>query len=243
MPKVTIRPDNISFDAKDEESILATALQHNFNLPHGCKNGLCGACKCKVTSGNILLDEYNKIVLSDEEINQGYTLLCKAHPINDVELFIPELLNGFPIKIIPAKVISVKKINNIAIVKMKTPQNQKFGFYAGQYIDIIVNGKNRSYSIANACYDNGEVEAHVKYHSGGVFSEFVWNRLKEGDILRFKGPLGNFKLRKSDNPVIFVCTGTGFAPVKSFLEEYAKEHTYREMYLYWGNREVKDFYL
>ncbi len=43
--------------------------------------------------------------------------------------------------------------------------------------------------------------------------------MKEKDILRFEGPLGTFFLREdSDKPIIFVASGTGFAPVKSILE-------------------------
>ncbi|MFN8770491.1 MAG: FAD-binding oxidoreductase [Neisseriaceae bacterium] len=243
MPKVIIKPDDIVFEIENDQNILDNALKHNLNLPHGCKDGRCGACKCKVVSGNIKLGQYSSLVLTDKEIKQGYTLLCKTFANSDVELYIPEILNNFPIKILPAKVTSIEKNNNIAIIKMKTPRTQKFNFFAGQYVEIILHDKNRSYSIANACKDDGEVEFHVKYYKGGVFSEFVWNELCVGQILRFRGPLGNFKVHKSDSPVIFVCTGTGFAPIKSIMEEYAKGGNNREMYFYWGNREREDFYL
>lgn len=242
MPVITIKPDEISFE-DNNKNILETILDQNLNLPHGCKNGLCGACKCKVISGEIRLDEYSKAVLTDEEKGQGYTLLCKAYANNNIELHIPEILNNYPIKVLPAKVIRLDKINNVAIIKMKVPQKQKFEFFAGQYIDIMLDGKNRSYSIANAYREDGEVEVHVKYHKDGIFSEFVWHDLKEGDLLRFKGPLGNFKLRKSKDPVIFVCTGTGFAPIKAILEEFTKNKDSRDIYLYWGNRLATDFYL
>jgi CDP-4-dehydro-6-deoxyglucose reductase len=243
MTKIVIKPDNISFDVESNETILDAALKQNLNLPHGCKSGTCGACKCKVISGDLRLEPYNKTVLSDYDKNQGYTLLCKAHPDSNAELYIPGLLDNFPIKIMPAKVVSIVKQNSIAIIKFKTPQVQKFGFFAGQYIDIILNGKNRSYSIANCYKADNEIEVHVKYHKDGVFSEFVWNILKENDVLRFKGPLGNFKLQKSNKPLILVCTGTGFAPIKSILEELVLSNSSREIYFYWGNRFYQDFYL
>ncbi len=243
MAKIIINPDNISFNTEISQTILEVALSQHLNLPHGCKNGTCGACKCKVISGDIILDKYNQKILNEDEKNQGYTLLCKAHANTDVELYIPNLLNSFPVKTLPAKITSIVKIGSIAILKCKTPPKQKFGFFAGQYIEIMLNGKNRSYSIANYSEDGGEIEIHVKYHKGGVFSEFVWNELKDNMILRFKGPLGNFKLQNSKKPIILVCTGTGFAPIKSILESILKSGVERQINLYWGNRNQQDFYL
>lgn len=243
MAKIIINPDNISFNADIGQSILEAALQQHLNLPHGCKNGACGACKCKVISGDIILDKQKQLTLSEDEKNQGYTLLCKAHANTDVELYIPNLLNSFPVKVLPAKVMSIVKTGSIAILKCKTPPNQKFGFFAGQYIEIILNGKNRSYSLANYSENGAEVEIHVKYHKGGVFSEYVWNDLITNTVLRFKGPLGNFKLQDSTKPIILVCTGTGFAPIKSILESISQLKINRQISLYWGNRFQEDFYL
>lgn len=242
MTKITIKPENIIINSNEPNNVLEIAIKNNINLPYGCKNGLCGACKCKVIAGDFKLENYNERVLTNEELEQGYTLLCKTITQSDLELYIPDLLNVYPVKILPVKVIKVKKMGNIAILKLKTPLQQKFEYYAGQYIEIILDGKHRSYSIANA-YNNNEIEVHVKYHKGGIFSEYVWNSLFEGNILRVKGPLGNFRLSKNENQPIFVCTGTGFAPVKSMLEDCVKSNENRMIHLYWGNRENQDFYL
>ncbi len=243
MPKISIIPENIEFDIDYTENILSAGLNQNLNLPHGCKSGNCGACKCKVQLGDIDLDEYNKNVLKDEEIEQGYTLLCKAHAKTDVVLYIPHFLHGFPIKMLPARVEKIKKINTTAIIILKIPATQKFGFYAGQYIDIMHKGKNRSYSLAGNPKKNDELELHVRYYNKGIFSEFVWNELKEQQILRFKGPLGNFRLQETENPIILICTGTGFAPIKSIIESIISDNIKKEIHLYWGNRTKEDFYL
>jgi CDP-4-dehydro-6-deoxyglucose reductase, E3 len=242
--KVTIIPEDIELSVSKDESILDAALKQKLNLPHGCKNGDCGACKCKVVSGEITLEAYNKAVLTDEELDQGYTLLCKAHPQSEVILDIPNLLNSFPIKTLPAKVEKIEKMGDVAIITIKLPFNQLFGFYAGQYIEIMLNGKNRCYSIANNPNEESIVEIHVRYYMGGVFSEFVWNELKEKQILRFKGPLGSFQLSDhNDKPTIFICTGTGFAPIKAMLQDMLAKNIKRNLHVYWGNRTVNDFYL
>lgn len=243
MNKITIIPENIEFSITDEETILTNALRQKLNLPYGCRNGNCGACKCRVSSGEIKLDSYKPAVLTDEEIQQGYTLLCKAHPIGDVVLEIPHVLNSFPIQTIPATVDRIDKFNDMAILTLQLPPEQNFAFYAGQYVHILTHGKSRIYSIASSPTVANELEVHVRYHAGGVFSEYVWHELQAKQTLRLRGPLGNFQLSATNLPILIACTGTGFAPVKAILQYIAASNIKREIYLYWGNRRFVDYYM
>ena len=61
---------------------------------------------------------------------------------------------------------------------------------------------------------------------GGLFTDHVFNTMKERDILRFEGPLGTFFLREdSDKPIVLLASGTGFAPIKAIVEHAdAPEH-------------------
>lgn len=242
MANITINPDKVEFSVTPEETILEAGLRNKLNLPHTCKNGVCGTCKIKVIEGSVTLDTFNPKTLSEDEQKQGYTLLCKAHAQTDVILDIPNVLDGFPVKIMPAKVSAFTKINQTAIINLKLPANLTFSFYAGQYIEVMLKGKNRSYSIGNSPKQANELELHVKYHQDGIFSEYVWNELKVDGILRFKGPLGSFRLQKTENPIICVCTGTGFAPVKAILDDMFLNDDKREVHLFWGNRTIDDFY-
>ncbi len=242
MPQIIIKPSNNEFIVNDNETILDAGIRNKLNLPHGCKDGDCGACKCKILSGNVKLATYRANILSDVEIHEGYTLLCRAYALNDIELEIPNLLNNLSIRVLPSKVSLIERISDTIILKLKLPSQLDFKFHAGQYIEIILKDKNRSYSIANA-YGTNEIELHIKYYSGGVFSEFVLNELKIDSLLRFKGPLGNFGLRNTQNPAIFVCTGTGFAPIKALLEEMIYTNSNKQIYFYWGNQTISDFYM
>jgi CDP-4-dehydro-6-deoxyglucose reductase len=68
--------------------------------------------------------------------------------------------------------------------------------------------------------------------------------MKERDILRFEAPLGTFYLREeSAKPIVFVASGTGFAPIKSIIESAFKKGVARPMTLYWGGRRPKDLYM
>jgi CDP-4-dehydro-6-deoxyglucose reductase len=67
--------------------------------------------------------------------------------------------------------------------------------------------------------------------------------MKLGDEVRFEGPIGDFTLRESARPIVFVAGATGFAPVKSMVEDAFKRGLQRQIHLYWGVRSRKDLYL
>ncbi|MEI6723630.1 MAG: CDP-6-deoxy-delta-3,4-glucoseen reductase, partial [Betaproteobacteria bacterium] len=60
-------------------------------------------------------------------------------------------------------------------------------------------------------------------------------------------PSGDFWLREGEKPLVFVASGTGFAPVKSILEDVFRKAgsgaAVRPMALYWGARAKKDLYM
>lgn len=242
--RISIDPAHIEFDCNEENNILAEALTAQINLPHGCKSGNCGACRCQVVAGTVTQEaDTNLAMFSQDEINAGYVLLCKSHAHSDVTLNLPGFTNSHPIKTLPAKISSIDKSGTTAIVMLKLPAGQKFVFSAGQYIDIMYEEQNRSYSLANYATDKNELELHIRYRKGGLFSEAVWSKLKVGSIVRFKGPLGSFTLSKKQSPILMVCTGTGLAPVKAILEQMIATNDTRPIHLIWGNFTTDDFYL
>jgi CDP-4-dehydro-6-deoxyglucose reductase len=98
--------------------------------------------------------------------------------------------------------------------------------------------------LANPPHDDDFLQLHLRQVPGGEFSEYVHNSMREREILRFTGPLGSFFLREdSDKPIIFVASGTGFAPIKSIVEYAMSKDMQREMVLYWGARTLADLYM
>jgi len=136
-------------------------------------------------------------------------------------------------------------------VKLQLPATEKFEFLAGQYIDFLLkDGKRRSYSMANAPHQEGQIELHIRHTPGGAFTDAVFgtgtpsiNAVKEKDIMRFEGPQGTFFLREdSSKPIVFLASGTGFAPIKSVIEHAIFKNISRPMTLYWGGRRPQDLY-
>ncbi|SFO34580.1 CDP-6-deoxy-delta-3,4-glucoseen reductase [Nitrosospira briensis] len=249
--QITIKPSGHVFFAQPGETVLQAALREGYSLPYGCRNGACGTCKGKIIQGKVDFGSHNESTLTEIEKQAGMALFCCAVPLSELVIECREIgaIKDIKIKTLPCRVQKLERVApDVMVISLKLPANERLQFLAGQYIDILMkDGKRRSYSLANAPHDDELLQLHVRNYSGGAFAEHVFTRMKEKDILRFEGPLGTFFLREdSDKPIIFVASGTGFAPVKSILEHVfhgRNLHGYRQMVLYWGNRTSADLYM
>ena len=62
-------------------------------------------------------------------------------------------------------------------------------------------------------------------------------------MLRVRAPLGAFTLNEnSDKPLIFIATGTGFAPIKSLLHHLRDTQPSRSVHLYHGAQTADGLY-
>jgi CDP-4-dehydro-6-deoxyglucose reductase len=182
----------------------------------------------------------------------GATLFCCAHPLSDLLIEAREVQGAGDIAIrkVPCRVNAISRHgSDVAILKLQLPASERFQFLAGQYLEFLLkDGQRRAYSIANAPEQEGPLELHIRHLPGGLFTDFVFAAkdpaLKEKDILRFEGPLGSFFLREdSKKPIIFVAAGTGFAPIKSIIEQMQAKKIQRPISLYWGGRRPSDLYM
>ena len=250
--QITLKPSGHIFSAHTGETVLQAALREGFPLPYGCRNGACGTCKGKIIQGTVDFGSHNEDTLTEMEKRAGMALFCCASPLSDLVVECREIgaIKDIKVKTLPCRVHKLERVApGVMVISLKLPANERLQFLAGQYIDIFMkNGKRRSFSLANAPHDDELLQLHVRNYLGGTFAEHVFTRMKERDILRFEGPLGTFFLREdSDKPIIFVASGTGFAPVKSILEHAFHVRNLRgnerQMMLYWGNRTKADLYM
>ena len=248
MHKVTVQPSGQSFDAEEGEAVLTAALRQGVMLPYGCKNGACGSCKGKIVAGSVDYGHYHARVLTEEERAHGKALFCQAKPLGElvIECRTIGAAKDIAVKLLPCRVQKLDKVaDDVMIVQLKLPANERLQFLPGQYIDFLLKGgERRSFSMANSPHADELVELHIRHVAGGNFTDHVFGKMKERDILRLEGPLGSFFLREdSPKPIVFVASGTGFAPIKSIIESAFYKKIERPMVLYWGARRPKDLYL
>jgi CDP-4-dehydro-6-deoxyglucose reductase len=119
-------------------------------------------------------------------------------------------------------------------------------FSPGQYVEISIPDSpylSRAYSIGNTPREDGSIELQIHRVERGRLSEWAFQRMQEGDRIHARGPLGAFTIRSPiDRPLLFVAGGTGFAPVESLIEQQLKLTPQRDMLLFWGVVDVRDFY-
>jgi len=244
--QVTVKPTNHTFTVNDGETVLDAALREHVVIAYGCRNGACGTCKGKLLAGTLDYGTYQEHALPDAEREAGMALFCQARPLSDLVIECREIagVKDIQIKMLPCRVQQMQRVApDVMVLRLKLPTNERLQFLAGQYIDIVKNGARRSFSMANPPHDDAFLELHLRNY-GGPFSEHVFTRMKERDILRFEGPFGTFFLREdSAKPIVFVASGTGFAPVKAIIEHALHKGIRRPMTLYWGCRVRADLYL
>jgi ferredoxin-NADP reductase len=104
------------------------------------------------------------------------------------------------------------------------PDLERFPFLPGQFISAVARdaaGKDqiRAYSLASAP-DNNRIELCLNRVDGGFFSNLLADLpdLPLGGSIEVYGPNGFFTLREPLTDSIFVATGTGVAPMRSFLQ-------------------------
>ncbi|MDR0674528.1 MAG: CDP-6-deoxy-delta-3,4-glucoseen reductase [Zoogloeaceae bacterium] len=246
--QITLQPGALQYFAEADETLLEAALRQGVNLPYGCKNGACCACKTRLVTGEADRGAYQPHALTAHEIEEGKLLPCTARARSDLTLENLQATRApeIPVKLMPARVEALTRISHdVIILSLRLPASESFTFRAGQYIDILLpEGQRRSYSIANAPEQEGVLELHIRRVPGGRFTGRVFEQMKVKDILRFEGPRGGFFLREeSDKPVILIASGTGFAPVKAIVEYALAQGIARPMRIYWGCRARADLYL
>jgi len=248
MHKVTVQPSGRAFEVQEGESVLTAALRQDLVLPYGCRNGACGSCKGRIVEGRVDYGVYQKKALTEEEKALGKALFCQARPLGDlvIEARVIDGAKGIQVKVLPCRVQRMERLaDDVIVLHLKLPANERLQFLAGQYLEFLLrDGSRRSFSMGNAPHDDELIQLHVRHVPGGQFTDHVFGKMKERDILRFEGPLGTFFLREdSQKPIVLVASGTGFAPIKSIIEHALHKGMARPMVLYWGGRRPKDLYM
>jgi len=145
----------------------------------------------------------------------------------------------------PLKVRAIKQETRDAVtVAFDIPQElqEKFQFIQGQYLTFraTVGGEElrRSYSICSAVQD-GSLRVAIKRTPGGIFSNWVLENLKPGDVIEVMPPEGRFHVQLSPlnkKEYVAFAAGSGITPIFSIVKTTLLTEPGSSFTLFFGNR-------
>ena len=133
------------------------------------------------------------------------------------------------------------------IVSFDVPEALRavFGFTQGQYLTLrtTIDGQDlrRSYSIC-AGVDDGELRVGVRKVQGGVFSNWINEQLKPGDVISVMAPQGRFFVPiepGSRRHHVGIAGGSGITPILSIMKTVLAREPLSRFTLIYGNRMLR----
>ncbi|MGE0348209.1 2Fe-2S iron-sulfur cluster-binding protein [Hydrogenophaga sp.] len=242
---IAIQATNVAFDNPPGQSLLDAALHAGIELPYSCRKGVCGSCAGGIASGEVR--GLNGAAIRNDTCGPDQVLYCLCEPVTDVVLqpVSWQRIDPAARKTLTARVYSNQLVAaDVSLLRLRLPAGQRAKFQAGQYLQVrLEDGSARCYSMANPPHESDGATLHIRHVAGGQFSARV-AQLAPGDLLQIELPFGNVALAAEDTrPIVFVAGGTGFAPVKSILDDMMKKRVQRDITLIWGARDLEGLYL
>jgi CDP-4-dehydro-6-deoxyglucose reductase/terephthalate 1,2-dioxygenase reductase component len=243
--RIAIADSDLAFDCAATESLLDAALRAGIELPYSCRKGVCGNCAGAVPEGEVA--GLGDAPIRNEACLPGQVLYCMCTPRTDLRIapvswhrIDPAARKRFTAKVFRNQLAAP----DVSLLQLRLPAGQRARFQAGQYLQLAVgDGSTRCYSMANAPHESDALTLHIRHVPGGAFSARV-PRLQQGELVDIELPFGAVALDEADTrPIVFVAGGTGFAPVKSILDDMAKRRVLRPITLIWGARRAEGIYL
>jgi len=245
---ITVMPSGHDFFIDGPDTILEGALRAGVPLNYGCSGGNCGLCKAKVISGQVKKSRFHDYVRTETDKREGLFLMCSNTALTDlvIEASVAGGVQDIPYQQIAANVKSVTMLTqDMALLHLQTPRTNRLRFLAGQSVNLIL-GKSlhNLLPVASCPCDDRNILFHIPRLSGNVFSDYVFSKLKNHEVVEIEGPQGEFILQeKSTRSLYFIALDSGFAPVKSLIEHAMSLDTAEHIHLYWIGSHEHSIYM
>lgn len=121
-----------------------------------------------------------------------------------------------------------------------------FTYYPGQFITLtaLINGKTirRSYTMASTPTQLHYCAITVKREEQGLFSRYLHDEIKEGDLLEVMGPNGKFTFTGEEaKSIVLICGGVGITPMMSIIRYLTDIGWHNDIYLLYCCRTTSEF--
>ena len=145
--------------------------------------------------------------------------------------------------------LAFKKLMTADVVNLGVERPENFTYKTGQFAEFLfLDPKNpkkktkRAYSICSVSNDKN-IEFLIKLVPNGAGSDYI-RKLNEGNTVEISGPYGHFILEDKEEPLVFIATGVGVAPIIGLLRESLNNLGYKkDVRLLFGLRGEEDIFL
>jgi len=224
-----------SFRARAGETLLDAALMSGVDMPHDCRSGTCGSCRCTVSSGSVeggATDSPNDV------------LACQAKVMSDLQIVVEETP---PVESFSATVKAIRDLS-VDVAKVSLAVKGPFEMLPGQYVQVRFAGfPARCYSPSaplEGPLERGVIRLQIKRVRNGRVSSALGREIQPGHKVKVIGPYGSAWLRPGQtNRLVLVASGAGFAPIWSIAHAALCEMPDREIVVVVGANSVSDFYM
>ena len=228
MPLVTCHFSNgavYEVNADSGRPFLELALEQNVPIRNQCRSGTCLSCLCRGdTAGHALAPQAGRATsLMPMDRAEGKMLCCASEAVSDGALYFDYSSEEAGPTEVQAFVDSIEWIASDAVkLTVELAEGDWLDFRAGQYVEISVpgGGASRSYSMCSAPSELPKLEFMIRVLKSGLMSDYVRGAAKLDDVVRLRGPYGDFAWSGSRrHPHLFIAGGTGLSPICSILQE------------------------
>jgi NAD(P)H-flavin reductase/ferredoxin len=243
LPLRTATINQVEVPVHAGQTLLDAALAAGIAMPYSCRVGGCGTCRCRLLEGRVRELTETAYLLDDAELAAGTILACQSVLLGDVRIAVDATATAARRQVTGR----VREQSRLApsITRLVVELDQGLPFRPGQHALLSFGslpGVARSYSFAAPPRAEPVVEFHVRHVAGGEFTGHVASHDLVGESVIVDAPIGDFRLHDGEDPLLFVTTGTGLAPVLAMLEAAVTAGETRPATLLHGARTREDLH-
>lgn len=237
-----------SISVRSGETLLAALERCGYKMRRSCRNGVCEICQITLLEGEVEQRYPAGRFLAPQAV-----LACTATPLGDLRVYIEglQMPGVLAVKKVICEITETEKLNHdVYRIRLQMPATASHAveYYAGQYLNVLLpTGKQASFSIASAPDMGRELELHIRHIPESEMSSAIVEHLLNNPSVEVELPHGECCVQatqmKDDTQLIMAAASTGFAQVKSMVEHLLANQHHNPIHVYWGARNVEDFYL
>jgi NAD(P)H-flavin reductase/ferredoxin len=209
------------------DTLVNAALTAGIVIPHDCLTGQCDTCLVTVLAGDVDSPSAN---------HDGDVMACQARVKGPASFAYEEIPAVSKVKgeVLTATPMAADVWEVVVGVKKRVP------YLPGQYVNVVFGSlPERALSPTlglDTHADEFELIFHIRAMPGGQMSGQLGRKIVKGARVQVRGPFGHAYLRRGKGRLVFISSGTGFAPIWSMALAARLGQPERDMVVVTGAR-------